>query len=258
MSALPDLQDNFIKEILFSDSAVLPEIKTDGKITPEQRMQIYRNNTFVILTDNLKGTFPATVALGSEEFFCYLAHEFIKKHPPLSGDMNSYGSQLPAFMRLSGLTEKHPFLADLAELEWLRQESYMAADADAFQPESLDSFITEDFRKLGFVLHPSLRLLRSGFPVIKLWKLGKGQAAIEDINLDAGENALVFRRGDGVEMWSVDRAVFDFVQALNAGQIFAEAALAGFEQDPAFSPETHFANLIVEGLIHKIKDHDDE
>lgn len=223
MSALPELQKKFIHGVLQEEKGILPDIKAVGVFTPEQRMQIYRNNTFFILTDNLKATFPATAVLGSEEFFRYAAREFIKSDPPESGDMNTYGASFPAFLREAGMVKKHPFLADVAELEWLRQESYMAADeSDA-------------------TLHPSLRLFSSQWPVISLWKLGKGQCAAEDVDMDKEENAVIFRRGDGIEMWSVDADTSAFISDLSEGR--------DFEAPEGFDPHIHIQNLKEAGLI---------
>lgn len=223
MSALPDLQKKFIYGVLQEGKNILPDIRMTGALTPEQRMQVYRNNTFFILTDTLKATFPATAALGSEAFFRYTAREFIKSDPPESGDMNTYGASFPAFLRKAGMVKDHPFLADVAELEWLRQESYMAADeSDA-------------------PIHPSLRFFSSQWPVIKLWKLCKSLISIEEIDMNNGENAVIFRRGDGIEMWSVDADAFAFLKALAEG--------GDFEAPEEFDPHVHIQNLKEAGLI---------
>ena len=223
MPALPELQKEFVGSILGEQPEILPHIKSDGRLTPEQRMQIYRNNTLFILTDNLKATFPATAALGSEEFFRYAAREFIKSDPPESGDMNTYGEHFPAFLRETELVENHPFLADVAKLEWLRQEAYMAAD------------------KSNTTLHPSLRLFSSQWPVISLWKLGKGQCAAEDVDMSRGENAVIFRRGDGIEMWSVDANTSAFILALSEER--------DFEAPEGFDPLVHIQHLKDAGLL---------
>lgn len=217
MSALPELQKKFIHGVLQGGGSILPDIRAVGALTPEQRMQIYRNNTFFILTDNLKATFPATAALGSEGFFRYAAREFIKSDPPESGDMNAYGASFPAFLREAGMVQDHLFLADVTELEWLRQESYMAADESAAP------------------LHPSLRLFSSPWPVVQLWKLGKGQISVEEIDMDKGENAVIFRRGGGIEMWSIDANSFAFIKAFAEGR--------DFEAPEGFDPLIHIQNL---------------
>lgn len=227
MSALPELQKKFIRGVLQDERDILPDIKTGGTITPEQRMQIYRNNTFFILTDILKAAFPATVALGSEAFFRYLANAFIKAQPPKGGDMNAYGANLPAFMRETGMVRDYPFLADVAELEWLRQESYMAPDESAAP------------------LHPSLRFLASKWPVIGLWKLGKELIPAESLTMDKSENAVIFRRDDGIEMWSVDPETFAFISAI--------AHEKDFEASAQFDPVPHIQNLKSAGLIQQGK-----
>lgn len=200
MSALLDLQKKFLAGVLSGDDSILAHVRGEGGITAAQRLQVYRNNAFVILADRLREGFPATAALGGDAFFTSLAHAFIRAHPPTCGDVNLYGTGLPAFMRGEAALKATPFLADVAELEWLRQEAYMAADTG----EGL--------------LSPSLRLFASPWPVIRLWQLGMKQIKVGEVGIhDGGENAVIFRDHDGIAMWTVEDDAFAFITGLAAG-----------------------------------------
>lgn len=221
---LADLQRDFFNEVFGKSSRILAQVNQEGRLSPAQRLKIYQNNAFFILTEHLKAAFPATATLASEEFFNYLCREFIKSSPPTNGDMNLYGGQLSDFMKSSGLVDQYPFLVDLARLEWYRQESYIA-----------------DEDRSASAVHPTLRTISSVWPVLSLWKAGNQLIAPEIIDMDSGEHVLIFRQENGIEMWSVDRDTFALVSAV----------LEKRDYDPpaGFDMRASIQNLVVAGII---------
>lgn len=243
MSALPKMQNLFLDGIFRADASIIGDIKPAGQLSAESRMNIYRNNTFLLLTDVLKEAFPAVTALASEAFFRTLAREFIKAHPPTAGDMNYYGAELPAFMRDFPAIQQHPYLVDVAQLEWLRQESYFSADAEPLADLEVDDLISLN-------LHPSLRFTSSLWPIDKLWKLGHGQIGVDEVDIKSGgANMVLFRQGGGIEMWTVPSSVLKFVIALVMGETVKHAALLASRDDIHFKSELHLNNLLKAGLI---------
>ena len=98
MPALPDLQGNLMNRILREESAEGLPIAGQGPFTPDQRLQVYKNNTHLTLRDLLKDTFPVTTILLGDKFMNFAAHEFVAAFPPGSGDMNGYGGAFPGFL----------------------------------------------------------------------------------------------------------------------------------------------------------------
>lgn len=221
---LADLQKDFFNEVFGKSSRILSQVNQEGRLSPAQRIKIYQNNAFFILTEHLKAAFPATATLASEAFFNYLCREFIKSSPPTNGDMNLYGAQLPDFMKSSGLVDQYPFLVDLARLEWYRQESYMA-----------------DEDRSASAVHPTLRTISSVWPVLSLWKAGKQLIAPESIDMDSGEYVLVFRQENGIEMWRVDHDTFSLVSAVLEKR--------DYDSPAGFDMRASIQNLVVAGII---------
>ena len=98
MPALLELQTRFRPAILDDRVAPLAEdVLADG-LSVERRVAIYRNNTFILLTDALGATYPVVRRLVDDRFFGYAAHAFITAHPPSHGRLYAYGGGLPAFL----------------------------------------------------------------------------------------------------------------------------------------------------------------
>lgn len=248
MPALPELQKEFMDGVLHSDTAILKKINTT------ERLSIYKNNTLLLLTETLMGTFPAVAALGSEGFFRHLARAFIKAYPPKAADLHHYGAEFPDFMQKLSSIEQHPYLADVARLEWLRHSSYFSADATAITPGTLSVLTPENIGRAVFILHPCVRFISSHWPVDKLWKLGHGKIEAADVDIHgSGADVLIFRHGNGIEMWTVPPTAGHFISSLLRREPFESATQQALKKDGGFSPEHHLGQLLQAGLITGIQ-----
>src|ERR1700752_4590117 len=96
---LHNLQRAFIDDIFTASESVAGSVSEDGFLSPAQRLQIYKNNTCLALTELLIQTFPAVTKLVDEKFMRYAAQEFWIQHRPTSGDMNDYGADFSTFLK---------------------------------------------------------------------------------------------------------------------------------------------------------------
>jgi hypothetical protein len=94
-------------------------------IAPERRLAVYRNNVLLSLRRVLEGTFPASRRLLGPERFAKVARAFISSAPPRRPQLMTYGAGFPAFLARSAEAR----IADVAKLEWAREEAYYAVDA---------------------------------------------------------------------------------------------------------------------------------
>lgn len=124
MQPLLKTQQKMLQAILAPHPANnLEGIKHNG-LTPAKRLQVYQNNARLILTSYLKTTFPVIVKLGGENFFNYLAAEYIKTHPPSQADITFYGENFPSFISTFPALTNFEYMADVATLEWLREKVF--------------------------------------------------------------------------------------------------------------------------------------
>lgn len=192
---LPEMQKEFLDHVFDRGGAITSVVAEAGAFSAEQRLSVYRNNTWLTLCDALLQAFPAVTKLVDERFMRYAAHEFIKAHVPVSGDMNEYGSDFPSFLKTFPAMQGHPYVTDVAALEWARQESYLSPVNPAPQG-------AERFR-----LQPHVRLLSSAWPVVDIWDFalrgGTAPAMAEGTYF-----ALACRSGNGVEVWRLSAEAF--------------------------------------------------
>ena len=222
------------------------------RLAPEQRLQIHRNNFHILLTDALAATFPVVRRLTGERFFHFAARRFIAGFPPRGPCLFEYGGDLPAFLARLPALDAHPYMADVARFEWAINEAYHAADAPALDVNALRRVPERRYPELVFRLHPSVRLLLSPYPIVRIWRANQPEADDRSaVDLAAGGvQLLIFRNGLDVLWRGLSQAEFAFVYALRAGSTVRQAhesALAeGF--GPADLAAT-LAGLVQAGLV---------
>jgi len=231
LPTLRELQAAFARGVLDPAAGVdLGGRIVAGGLDPGRRLAVYRDNVLVSLRRLLEGTFPATRRHLGPERFAELALAFARAEPPDRPQLLAYGAGFPAFLARAGA---EPLAADLARLEWAREEACHAADASPLDPASLAAIPQERYPELRFVPHPSLRLVASAGPVFSLWQAVTTEAASP--TPDAGpEQALVVRLAMTVATRAIAAADLLLVRALADGLPLAEAAERAQAADSAF------------------------
>lgn len=159
------------RERLLDPKASRPDGLTDGAGNPAgRRFDVYRNNVAVSLTEALETAFPVIAKLLGEKNFRGLAGVFLRQHPPSSPLMMFYGKEMPDFLKEFEPTSRIGYLPDIARLELALRESYHAADAATVASERLERISPEALMDARIGLAPSLRLIRSRWPVHSIWR----------------------------------------------------------------------------------------
>lgn len=249
MSSLRELQRNFAAAMGGRAEGIVPAI-VGGAIGASARVGIYRNAIAATRMRALSDAFPAVLALVGEEFFERLAHGYSALHPSRSGDLCAYGAGFAQFIgRSPEAIEPVPYLADVARLEWLRQEAALAADPnDAPDPRQRLATIADPCR-LRATLHPSLRSMRSAFPVFSIHRWC-GSPSEPAPRLDDGpECGLIWRSGYEVAESAIHPASYAFVETLREARTLAAAAAAAEAEDRGFDISDCLADLLDRDLI---------
>lgn len=217
---------------------------------PLRRFDVHRNTVMTSLIDVLAESFPVVKALVGEAFFRAMAAAFVVQQPPRAPLLHEYGAGLPAFIGDFTPLASLPYLADVAQLEWLRIESCHAADSDALGSADFQALMEHE-SQLGqtcFTLHPSLRTLRSAHSVVSLWAAHQGAdpgTALGALDLNCPEAALVIRPLDDVFVIQVETRAVDFVRLLGHGMPLSRAVA---ESEP-FDLPAILAVLIRHGVF---------
>ena len=162
-------QAAFAAALLDPDAAV-----PDGIVDPfgrpaPKRFSVYRNNVASSLTRALEASFPTARKLVGEAFFGAMAVAFLRTHPPTSRLMMLYGDALPGWLETFPPVAQLGYLPDVARLDQAMRESYHAADAAALADADFQQLLGADIAGLRLQLAPSVRLVRSRWPVWSIW-----------------------------------------------------------------------------------------
>ena len=249
MPSLPELQRQFAAAMFGADSSLADWVTPRG-LEPQARIQIYRNVIRNNLTAALGTAYPAIQKLVGEEFFDAAAARYIRDYPSCSGNLQDYGAAFPDFLAAMHEAIDLPYLADVARLEWARQESYLAADAAALsQAEMSEALRQPESSTLRFRLHPSLRLVNSSHPIWDIWRFCQ-EVAPGHLDLSSGgQTVQLWRDAHQLAMLPLAADCYRFTAALLTQVTLAEAYNRAVNVDADFNLMTCLFSLLKIGVI---------
>lgn len=248
---LHDLQKNFFVGIFEQGRTILDSIQPEGIITPEQRLQVYRNNVYLILTEHLQNIFPVVFKLVGNRFFQQSAKAFITEQPPSSGDMAFYGENFPKFLNLLPSLSAHPYTSDVAEMEW----HYYAAGILPLHPilssEDFQQELQNNGQIINITFQPHISVLKSPYPVLDIWQhiRNNTEDALDSLNMKQPCHLIIYRNDREVMLLSTDEAVFAFADTIKTGKVAEEALDAALSIDPNFVPAEHLRYFLCNKML---------
>ena len=248
MSSLAHDPARFVAALLGTDTP--PALRDAAE---SGRFEIYRNNVVTGLVRALASRFPATERLVGGAFFAALAQAFVRRHPPRSPLIMTYGDALPDFLRGYGPARDLPYLPDVARLELARGRAYHAADASPAPPEAVAAAAAGADRA-RLTLHPSVQRLAAPWAFVTIWQANQpGTAAPGKIEAARAEAALVLRdRQDAVQVETLAPGDNAFLARLMAGHSLLAAAEAATAAEPRHDAGPFLMRLISHGAITQI------
>jgi hypothetical protein len=249
---LPRVQAGFAAEIELAQSSAEAERLFCGSGEQiQRRLGVYRSNQLMNLSTALQGAYPVVAKLVGQDFFAGMTREYSRQAPSTSGDLNQFGASLPAFVEQFAPVTHVPYLPDLARLEWMVHRAFYAADHARLDTSRLAGVPANDQSQLQFRLHPACALMRSEYPVARLWEIHqddfKGEFAV-DPDEPCGWT-LVSRPRFLAQVWSMDEASGAFLHALTRNASLADALADAQARDSGFDPGSRLARWIADGVI---------
>ncbi len=193
--------------------------QVNGALTSQDQIAIYHNHYRFTLIEAMKATFPVLVRLAGEAQFSAMAYRFIEENPPSVPCLFEYGGKFPAMLAASPWGDSHPYLPDVAALEWAINLSYHACDRVPLPLSVLAGLPPERLAASRLKLHPTVHHLTSPYPVDTIWRANQPDGDPETVvDLGAGGTRLViFRRDVDVEWRSLDEPESAFIAAIADG-----------------------------------------
>lgn len=253
--SLHDLQQAFSDAIFNTgDKQILSCIKGLSDDAKNKRLDIYRNNVFHSLTNATADLYPVIKRLVGEQFFNATAGEYIRRRPPCSAAMVHFGEDFPEFLQVFEHTANLAYLADVARVELAWHQAYHAEDSVALSALDFSAVRPEQLSLAKLLLHPSVRLLESPYPVLQIWHANQDRNQNEElIDLDSGGVTLcVYRPCYDVYLRELDRATYTLLHTLQQSANLETAICRAGELDSASTIPEKLAFCIQEGFFTKI------
>lgn len=243
--ALPDLQAAFASHVAGDDRADLVAIVVGDTIPAEARLRVYRHHVSHSLSAALAATFPTVQALVGEGFFHSLAQGFVAEALPMQPVLAEYGAEFPAFVAAHEPARVLPYLADIARLDWALNVAFHSPEGRRLGAADLAGIAAERLPSVSIALPEGANLIRSRYPIDRIWAASQPGASADTVDLEAGRaDLLVLRRADDAAFIVLDAGEAAFVAALAEAASLEIAAERALSAEPSFDLSAAFARLL--------------
>ena len=226
MLSLHEVQHRMRRGMLGDADARLDVFIVADGISAADRLTIYHNTYIGTLMRALRLAYPAVRRLVGDECFDGIARQFIATERPTCAWLDAYGEGLANVLAASPAFASIPYIADVARLEWAIGLALHAADVPPVDVESLQTIPADEQARLCFLVHPSVRLLRTDYPLDIIWRavLAQDDEALRTIDIGIGPSWLLVRRSaNGADVDSMREAEWRFTADLCAGRPLQDA-----------------------------------
>jgi hypothetical protein len=243
--ALPDLQAAFAAHIIGKDRAELIASVAGDSISAAARLRVYRHHVSHSLTAALSATFPTVRALVGEEFFRGLARAFVASTLPTQPVLSEYGEGFAGFVAGYTPASGLPYLADIARLDWALNAAFHSPAEPRLGVADLAAIPVEQLPGKSVSLASGAAVVRSAYPVDRIWAAAQPGASNEIVDLaSGGARLLVLRRPDDAGFVSVSAGEAAFLEALAVSHTLEEAAAMALSAEAVFDLSPTFARLL--------------
>lgn len=226
MESFAELQSQMAGAVLDQSAGVPAAIRGAARGEAERRFSVYRNNLAAGLVSALAARFPVVQRLVGPAFFSAMASIYIKEEPPRTPVLLEYGSGFAGFIDGFVPASTVPYLGDVARLEFARGRAYHAADREPLAARAFAELDPDAIADAGVVLHPSLGIVASCYPVVSIWEAHRDADAMLPVQCWKPEAALIARPGRDVQVVRLPCGGAEFIGSLSRRMTIGQAAEA--------------------------------
>ena len=192
---LKQLQQEFSRSLNQTDTSLESRLANIA-LSAEESIQIYQNNYVLSLSEALSASYPTVQKLVGEEYFKFVAKNFILQHGHNQGDLNLFGLGFNQFLQQQDALSTLPYLADIALLDWqIEQTAGQPLTNQLFTVEVLQSIPAEQLGDAVLHLAPHQSLLASQYPVFSIYQMVQANQ-VEAIELDEQDFVLFTKQAN--------------------------------------------------------------
>jgi hypothetical protein len=153
------------------------------------------------VVEALRASYATVDMLLGEEMFTQVALDYRREQPPVGPALSDYGRTFSAYLSRQPWTCELPYIADVALLDWLWLESFLAPDALALPMQPGGSG--------KIAMHPAARFTWMTTPAMTIWLAHRDPWAMAGLEPDwVEEGALFTRPGNSVRAEPIDAALY--------------------------------------------------
>jgi len=214
------------------------------------RFGIYRNNVILGLCETVAAAFPAVRRLVGAAFFTAMAKAHARREPPASPILLAHGGTFPDFIDTFEPARELSYLSSVARIERACVEAYHAEEAAPLAPPAFAGFAADRLARARLKLHPSLRIVRSTFPALSIWRTNVEDETPSPVNAaSGGEDAIILRPAAEVAARLAPPGGAAFLASLASGVPLAMAAQAAAEDDERCDLAGALTGLVAAGAV---------
>lgn len=199
---MPDLAEfqQAFAEALVTDEQPAASLRSRG-------FAVYRNTCARGTVEALRAGYPTIDALLGTDMFTDVALDYRRETPPNGPVLSDYGANFAGFLARQPWTSELPYLADVARLDRLWLESFLASDAGAM-PRHVAGVPR-------IALHPAARFVWLATPALTIWQAHRD--GFDELDPEWCEEGALFTRPSlTVRAQPIDRATHGLLMACAA------------------------------------------
>ncbi|MEZ9565705.1 DNA-binding domain-containing protein [Vibrio artabrorum] len=222
--SLAEVQLEFANALRYQNNGEHCDIVSDH-FTDEQRIQIYRNNFVISLSEVLTATYPLTEMLVGEECFQQMARQHILRYPSTTGDVSGYGEHFAQTIQtFPAVIEAAPYLAEVALYEWQKDSlvgCLSKSHIDQRPLAGLADVPPEQQGALVFHLKDSITLIHSSYTIIGL-EHAIYQQQLDGLDINQPEYGVLIRAENAqIESHHLSEECHQLLREFQSGQMLA-------------------------------------
>jgi hypothetical protein len=226
MPSLRDVQLRFFAAVSGGgapDAELRAVVRGQGELDATARIAIYADMYRARLVDVLREDFPRVRAVLGDEAFSAVAGRYLARHLSVHPSVRHLGSRFADHLAAEVLP--HPFVADLARLEWARVEVFDAADDEPLRLADLQAVAPEEWPRLALRPIMAARVVRASWPVHAIWAAAGGPCV--EVEWPAASTTIrVWREGWSVSHTAMGTTEVVALRTIEHGASFAEVCAA--------------------------------
>lgn len=220
--SLAELQTQFAKALHYQAKGEQCDIASD-LFTADERIQIYRNNFIISLSEVLQATYPMVAALIGEECFNQIARQHVLTHPLTMGDVSHYGDGFEStILTFEEVMKAAPYCAEVARFEWAHDFSLQQYNTHRTQPARplahLATLNENQHGDIRFQLHSDVVLFQSEYSLFSLQR-ALNNHQFDGLNINLAEQGVIACHRDGT-IWAnaLEHSAYQLLNDIHYGQ----------------------------------------